>query len=50
MRDHKDIPKHIAAGKRAGLDLKPSDFVIIDGEPTIDGMPPREWIDAMSMD
>lgn len=28
--------------------LKPSDIVFVDGEPTIDGMPAGEWLDAMT--
>lgn len=35
---------------KKGIELTPGDFVIIDGEPTIDGMSPSEWLDAMTMD
>jgi hypothetical protein len=32
------------------IDLKPDDFLIRDGEITLDGMDPQEWADAMTMD
>jgi hypothetical protein len=30
--------------------LDPNDVAIIDGEPTIDGMPAKDWLKAMNMD
>jgi hypothetical protein len=41
---------HIATAQRAGIDLQPGDFRVIDGELTIDGMDAGEWLDAMTMD
>lgn len=44
------ITKAIARAAAEDIALERSDFVVIDGEPTLDGMDPDEWIDAMTMD
>lgn len=38
------------ARQRHGVSLAPADFQILDGAPTLDGMSPAEWLDAMTMD
>ena len=42
--------KWIAEADRHDIALSTSDFVKIDGEWTLDGMDPGEWIEAMVMD
>lgn len=44
------IQKWIETAAKKGITLEPADFVWIDGGPTIDGMDPAEWIDALTMD
>lgn len=45
-----EIDRIIAAASRHGITLNRSDFKIIDGWPTLDGMAPDEWLEAMTMD
>ncbi len=40
----------IDRARQNGINLSPADFRTIDGEPTLDGMDPAEWLDAMLMD
>lgn len=44
------IQRWIKRAAREDIELTPENFVITDGEPTIDGMSPREWLEAMTMD
>lgn len=46
----KEITRTIQRAKRHGITLAEADFRLIDGEPTLDGMSPDEWIDAMTLD
>lgn len=40
----------IARAAQHEIDLDPTDFRLIDGEVTLDGMIPNEWIDALTME
>ena len=43
--------KYIRMAKnRADIDLKVKDFDVVDGELWLDGMDPKEWIDAQMME
>lgn len=48
--DHETVSEHIAAARAAGIELTPDDFEVVDGEPTLDGMRPSEWLAAMTME
>lgn len=45
-----EIDNAIARAAEHDIELKRSEFRIIEGEPTLDGMPALEWIDDMTMD
>lgn len=46
-----DIERFIARAARHDIILTPEDFVPdYAGDLTLDGMPPEEWLDAMTMD
>jgi hypothetical protein len=40
----------IRKAAREGIELEPSNFKLIDGVWTLDGMDPDEWLHAMTMD
>lgn len=45
------IDRFIARAAKHDIILKREDFVPDDtGDPTLDGMVPEEWLDAMTMD
>lgn len=40
----------IALASAGHIELSPDDFEMIDGDWTLDGMDPAEWVEAMTMD
>lgn len=38
----------IRKAAKAGIELSPGDFEVINGESTLDGMDPAEWLEAMT--
>ncbi|MFJ9671126.1 hypothetical protein ACIRP5_10110 [Streptomyces sp. NPDC101221] len=42
-----DVMVIIGEAQAAGLDVSPADVVVIDGTPTLDGMPVDEWCALM---
>lgn len=48
LRDEADAV--IAAAAEHDIELTWQQFEVIDGELYLDGMDPREWLDAMTMD
>lgn len=42
--------KVIAMARDAGISLEPDDIKAVSGGYTIDGMDPREWVEAMTED
>lgn len=50
MSHMSEIDYVIAEAAKHDIKLEVSDFRIIDGEITLDGMHPAEWLDAMTME
>lgn len=44
------ITRVIERAARHDIQLSVQDFIVEDGLPTIDGMDPGEWLDALTMD
>ncbi|WP_176462162.1 hypothetical protein [Rhodococcus sp. 06-156-3C] len=44
------ITEAIRDARAHGIELSRSDFKVYDGEPTLDGMHPFDWLAAMTMD
>jgi len=42
--------EHIARAAKYEIELELKDFTVMDGEIYLDGMDPKEWIDAMVED
>jgi hypothetical protein len=45
-----EAQKHIDAAAKHDIKLELKDFTVHDGDLYLDGMDPKEWIDAMTMD
>jgi len=46
----KEVAALIERAARSGIELKVSDFRVVDGGLTLDGVPADQWVDAMTMD
>lgn len=45
-----EAKEYIEKAAKHDIPLELDDFTIIDGEITLDGMDPGDWLDAMTMD